>query len=540
MTKGGGADGNARAGDAADSAADAGDSRAGKAARLARIWGAAWPYFVAFSASACILIIEIVASRLLAPTIGVSLYTWTSIIGVVLAGISAGNYAGGVIADRLPSQATLGVLLMCAGLTSAAALPLVDVAALLYDGLHILPRIVLMTATLFLAPSVILGMVTPVVIKLRLRDLDSAGNVVGKIYAVSTAGSIFGVFATGFALIQWFGTRPILLGVAVFLTALALAFGGLWRLRSVGARLLPAVAVVAAVGVIGGSLKSECDVESNYFCINVREREIEGRTVRALRLDQLVHSYVDLDDPAFFAYGYEKVFADIATAMGERDPKFRALFIGGGGYTMPRFIEAAYPRSRVDVIEIDPAVTEVAHAYLGMARDTGIATYAGDARMIAPTLPRGAYDLVVGDAFNDVSVPYHLTTLEFNAQVRALLRGGGVYAVNVVDKPQSGEFLAAVVATLQAGFPYVQVMRDDKGGWDDDRQYTFVVAASLAPLEYDEIYFASHKAGRGNPEARLMPGDRFAAWYGGKRRIALTDDFAPVDNLLAPVYLDSR
>ena len=246
------------------------------------------PYFVVFSASACGLIIEIVASRLLAPTVGVSLFTWTSIIGVVLAGISIGNYVGGVIADRFPSRNTLGLILMGAGLTSLSVLPMLALVSSLYDALHILPRIVLITSTLFLVPSVILGMVTPVVIKLRLRDLAQTGNVVGKIYAVSTAGSIFGVFITGFVLIQWIGTRPILLGVAVFLVIMAVVFGNMWRMRIVGSAALVLFAGIASMGIAGDSLKSECQVESSYFCIKVREREIEGRAVRTLALDRLI------------------------------------------------------------------------------------------------------------------------------------------------------------------------------------------------------------------------------------------------------------
>ena len=326
---------------------------------MRRIAAGIAPYFVVFSASACGLIIEIVASRLLAPMVGVSLFTWTSIIGVVLAGISLGNYLGGVLADKYPSPKTLGIILLGAGLTSLAVLPMLALVSGLYDALHVLPRIVLITSTLFLVPSVILGMVTPVVIKLRLRSLAQTGNVVGKIYALSTAGSIFGVFITGFVLIQWIGTRPILLGVAVFLVLMAIVFGSLWRMRVVGAVALVLFAGIAGMGIAGDSLESECQVESNYFCIKVREREIEGRKVRTLTLDRLIHSYVDLDDPTFFVYGYEKIFADISTMVGYSKPQFSALYIGGGGYSMPRFLELAYPESRQEVIEIDPAVTRV-------------------------------------------------------------------------------------------------------------------------------------------------------------------------------------
>ena len=504
-----------------------------------RIADAISPYFIVFSASACGLIIEIVASRILAPTVGVSLFTWTSIIGVVLAGISIGNYIGGIVADKFPSRATLGFILLGAALTSLSVLPLVDIVAGLYDALHIVPRIVLITSTLFLAPSVILGMVTPVVIKLRLRSLAQTGNVVGKIYAVSTAGSIFGVFITGFFLIQWIGTRPILLGVAAFLLLMAIAFGSLWRSRAIGAAALLLFTGIAGIAIARNSLESDCQVESNYFCIKVREREIQGRAVRTLTLDQLIHSYVDLDDPGFFVYGYEKIFADIATTVAHAKPRFNALFIGGGGYTMPRYLEHAYPHSRLEVIEIDPAVTQVAHEYLGMTRAGGIITHNQDARLKIPELQTASYDIIIGDAFNDVSVPYHLTTREFNEQVKTLLTDDGVYVVNVVDRFRSGAFLRAVVTTLQASFPNVYLFTDGND-FEADNRYTFVVAGALQPLTYADIYFASHAVQRGDPELVMMHQDELEAWLALKPNTALTDDYVPVDNLLIPVYLDSR
>src|SRR5262249_30481015 len=161
-------------------------------------------YLVVFVASCCSLILELVAGRILAPFIGVSLYTWTSIIGVVLAGISLGNYLGGRIADRWPERRTLGVLLAAAGLASLAILPLINIAtsiptadliatnnrlggALPLDRATLLIlRIVVITTLIFLPPSFVLGMISPVVIKLTLRDLSHTGGLVGKVYALST------------------------------------------------------------------------------------------------------------------------------------------------------------------------------------------------------------------------------------------------------------------------------------------------------------------------------------------------------------------
>src|SRR5919202_371268 len=223
-------------------------------------------YLVVFVASGCTLILELVAGRILAPYIGVSLYTWTSIIGVVLAGISLGNYLGGRVADRWPDRRTLGVLLAAGGLTSLALLPLINVAhppptGQLVDPTNrlggVLPldraavliaRIVVITTVIFFPPSLVLGMVSPVVIKLTLRDLRHSGGLVGKVYALSTLGAILGTFATGFVLVQLLGTRMIVLGVGIVLVGLAVAFGDLLRVGKTAAP--PLAAGVLLIGAL--------------------------------------------------------------------------------------------------------------------------------------------------------------------------------------------------------------------------------------------------------------------------------------------------
>ena len=123
----------------------------------------------------------------------------------------------------------------------------------------------------------------------------------------------------------------------------------------------------------------------------MKERTLSsGETVRTLTLDKLLHSYVSLEDSTLLVYSYERVFGDLATYGAQRDPSLRVLFIGGGGYTIPRFIETLYPQSTLEVIEIDPAVTEIVFEYLGLPRDTSIITYNQDARMKVPELGSGA------------------------------------------------------------------------------------------------------------------------------------------------------
>ena len=187
-------------------------------------------YLVVFVASGCTLVLELVAGRVLAPFVGVSIHTWTSSIGVVLAGISLGNYVGGGLADRAGSGRTLGILLAAGGLTSLAVLPLAGgLAAVAPRSYPLVLRIVLLTTLLFFLPSLLLGMIPPVVIKLTLGDLGRAGNVVGRVYAASTVGSLVGTFLTGFVLIAHVGTRTVVLSVGLTLVVLGGLAGALAR-----------------------------------------------------------------------------------------------------------------------------------------------------------------------------------------------------------------------------------------------------------------------------------------------------------------------
>ena len=172
-------------------------------------------------------------------------------------------------------------------------------------------------------------------------------------------------------------------------------------------------------------------LREQLLLLKVRARDVDGREVRVLYLDALLHSYVDVDDPYYLRCSCKKVFADLATYLGQTDPAMCVQFIGGGGYTMPRFLEVMFPRSNLEIKQIDPAVTKIATDYLGLGARTQIVTYNEDARTKLQQLDEGKYEMVMGDAFNDVSVPYHLTTREFNEHVRDRLSDSGVHAVNI-------------------------------------------------------------------------------------------------------------
>lgn len=646
---------------------------------------------IVFGASVCIMVLELTASRLIANYVGQSLYTWTSVIGVVLAGISIGNYLGGWLADRYQPQKVLAWLFLLSGLLTFSVLFLNGWAASASrpDGMHWQLWVMLVVAWVFFLPALSLGTISPVTASMALKRSAKTGITVGNIYAWGALGSIVGTFLTGFWLIGEFGSREV-----IWVTSSALVIMG--ALVAVGQRAFRAAALFGALpliiqygifsstteeqmgklvrdiaGIRSGWKTSEADFEadketlrglvgtkddgaieaarlrntwrrerkqaedkwgewgerlgkqlhaigltlamrsdqpddyndeSDYFLINISDAIEEGDRVKKLRLDYLVHSYYNPENPSKLYYDYERVYAAVTlraaalwnrptqvslarlpaeqdftaafppavtydgaqktlsvrgamqledyrkllsigpyadywqavlttweqarnnwrkatrrtpgmiqTALDELpegitfpddlaaavhyDSVWKALvctrpftddecwrligqgpfrsyvaavrelyyksrrtstmFIGGGGFVFPRWIESTFPNAPlIDVAEIDPAVQKAIETELGLATEYGspdddktwIRTHIGDARKFVDDQlranarrrstgePAVTYDFVYGDAFNDLSVPWHLTTREFSTKVRELLTPGqGVYLVNIID-----------------------------------------------------------------------------------------------------------
>jgi len=497
---------------------------------------------LAFIGSACTLVIELIAGRIMAPYIGVSLYTWTSVIGVVLAGMSVGNFVGGVVADRFASRRALALIFMAGGVSSLSILVLTHSIEGVTFGLSFLPRIVFSIAVIFFLPSFVLGMVSPMVVKLALANLEHSGHTVGTIYASSTVGSIVGTFTTGFWLISWLGTRRIvwLVSGILLLTGLLIAAGDRSRRRvAVVVSSALAIAFFGAIGAgwVSGKYRAPCDVESNYYCIRVFEAGNDGHSARVLMLDRLIHSYVVPDDPRALDYGYEHAYSDLTEAQAIGRDRIDTLFLGGGGYTFPRYVEAVYPTSTIDVVEIDPAVTATAYERLGLPRTSRIRSFNQDARMfLTEWIDPRRYDFVYGDAFNDLSIPYHLTTVEFNRIIARRLKPDGVYLTNIIDRFEGGEFLKAEANTLRAVFPHVYVFGRGDAFLPFDRN-TYVIMASRQPLSRERFDAITSRT---DPSSRTTPlsESRLSAYLTSGRALTLTDDFVPVDQLLARLFVE--
>jgi spermidine synthase len=498
---------------------------------------------IVFISSFCIMVIELIAARMMAPYIGVSLYTWTSIISVILTGIALGNYLGGKIADKYPSTLSLVFIFFVGGMLTIAILPLTKLVtnANWFETLPVMLNFMARISCLFFLPAIILSMVSPVIIKLSLVDLERAGGTVGVIYAFSTAGAILGTFMTGFYLIHWFGTRTIVWLVAATLILTGILIAIFWRITSRRRFFTSKIAIWlgALLLILWGTgfllfqrlWQESFTSESNYYTIKVTDGT---DNTKVLTLDRATNSNVKPDEPTYLEFDYLKVMAELLAYTNSENPALTVLHLGAGGYTMPRYIETVYPGSTNDVVEIDPSVTRVAYQELGLSPETSINTYNQDARLfLLQQKIKNQYDVVVGDVFDDYATPYHLTTSEFAKLIETCMKADGIYLVNIIDDCEQGRYMPSFVYTLRQVFNYVYLFSPCEN-WRGLGMSNFVVAATNRPIDVTG-YKRFISAGRTNSMASLYWEEiELNKLFTERNPILLKDDYAPTDILLAP------
>jgi spermidine synthase len=474
-----------------------------------------------FFCSACVLVLEILAARLLAPYVGISLETYTSIIGVVLAAIAAGSWAGGRLADRVDPKRLVGPTVALAGLLAMFTVPIVRALgnASNSDGGRL--ATIWLTFAGFFPAAFVLSMVHPMVVKLQLHDLHRTGRVVGRLSGIATAGALVGTFVTGFLLVATMPSRTIVYALGAVLIALGLGLT-LWLSRRETVVVLAIMLIGGGGAVVGSNVADPCDVESAYYCIHV-ERDPSNPNGRTLWLDDVQHSYVDLADPTRLEFSYEQNFADVVATQFPGHPPIQALHIGGGGMTLPRYLRVEYPGSTSTVLEIDKTVVQVDRDELGLRTGPRLRVKIGDARIGIRHQPTDSADLVVSDAFSSLSVPWHLTTNEFVGDVQRVLRPSGVYVLNVIDYPPF-RFARAELRTLQERFGSVAAIAPS-ATFDGVYGGNLVLVAAEHPL--DEQAIRDLVGQRAEKVLVDRPLQRFI-----DNAPVITDDYAPIDQWL--------
>ena len=531
-----------------------------------------WLNATVFLTGAGLMTIELVASRLIARFLGSSLYTWTGVLGVILAGMSLGNYLGGRMADaarNLPRRIS-GMLFASA----AACLAILWLNAWAGESVFLMKwswpvRIVLHMTWAFLLPATVLGTISPMVAKLAIERAAHTGRAIGTLYAWNAVGSIAGTLLTGFVLTAWMGSVRIVVSMALLLAVLGLLYALASRREGAAGRgavagaaagtalaaLFFALAVLPGESVahVANALKLrdgpiEADAvyfaETQYQSLTVTA-EPGNPTHRAFFQDMLRHSEINLNEPEKLLYPYHRLYeAFINRARGKNSDPIRLLCLGGGGYAFPQALFVTRPGSEIIAVEIDPGVTKAAREAFGLAEDAPIEIHHMDARnYLADAVRRNReapgsvppFDVILCDALGEYDIPWHMTTREFNEMVAALLKPDGLYLVNQIDAYDHGGFLNAMNQTLRTVFSSVSAVSVIR---DLGPRNTMVWAAGNTPLDATDI--ADWMA---DPElfaGLVLTEAHFEDLRARNGECVLTDDWAPVENLLAPVVRRDR
>jgi spermidine synthase len=486
------------------------------------------PERAVFASGVASMGMEIVAGRMVTPAFGGSIFTWGSIIGVFLAALSAGYALGGRYAREHASRGSLVSLLAVSAL-SVALIAVGGGAVLgLFEGLAIPARYapILPVTVLFGPPTFLLGLISP--FAAELSEAESHGGASGRVYAVGTIGSIVGAFGATFVLIPTFGvsTNGLLLAGLLVLGAVSMADRSPGATASVGIALL---VVVAASGAVVYGVPGTGDVLVDTQTAYADLRVVEDDGVRTMYIGGVPQSATYVHGREGYVFDYAK-YAHLPFLF-QNDTE-RALFIGGGGFTIPQRYHEEYPGVAVDVVEIDPVVVRVAKEHFGLVEGPRMNVHVGDGREYLQDTNR-TYDVIVLDAFRADKVPFHLTTREFMELVASRLDEDGVLVANVITARDGdgSAFGRAMVRTMNETFP---------------RAYQFPTSDTSALQNVELLATKSEERyTREQLRARTAEKDVGVDLSGTFTRMrpaedvrtddvpVLTDEYAPVDSLLA-------
>ncbi len=405
---------------------------------------------------AVVMILELVGSRILAPTLGTSLFIWTSLIGVILGSLSIGYWQGGKLADRNPNYKILfGILVISSILIGAIGIcheQILEVTQKIFSDLRF--NSFASALILFALPNIFLGMVSPYAAKLKLIDLKASGQTVGNLYALSTVGSILGTFSAGFWLIPFFGITKILIGLAFGTFALALIIVPKLNLKTNLFLSLTLILLFSSL-VVCQKQKNNL-IETYYSTVKIFEAKDQS-TLRPVRIlatgPRGAQSAIFIDNDLVATYTKFYRLADYFNPGPQN-----TLMIGGGAFTYPRDFLARHPESKIDVVEIDPMMTKIAKKYFNFQEDSRLKITNEDGRLFL-NQNKKQYNTILIDAFNSLTPPYNLTTIESVKEMNQSLDDHGIVIVNMVSAltGDNGKFAQAEYKTFSQVFPQVFV-----------------------------------------------------------------------------------
>lgn len=492
-------------------------------------------YFVFFSVfitGAGILIIEVLGMRILAPFYGSTIFTTSSVIGVILGALSLGYWQGGKLADKNPNPRLFSLLILLSGLLTilinALLKPLGPLGYIF--GFRIGP--IILSLFLFFFPSFILGMISPFALRLKISNVKTSGNLSGNIFAFSTIGSILGSFLSGFFLIPHFGVKKIIFFTGLIL--ISIGFLGLYLFKERKEKILKPEEKIIIFSILfmilvvfyfipdfftfEGLKKIILEKDGVYQKIFIFDFDyLPGKTIRVLMLDRGFHSAIFLDfDDLVFNYTKSILLYKIL------NPEIkRVLFLGGGAYTLPQYLLSENKEiEKVHVVEIESQLYELAQKYFRLKPEPRLKNYISDGRRFLKTTTQ-KYDLIFVDVFSSEFLPFYFATKEFFELLKERLSENGFVLMNFIlnNKKGKDKLLLSEIKTFQSVFEnsyffltennqvnlqnFIFLGLKNSKKYDFDKKTLKRLSLELLPLENLEIF----------------------------KGFILTDDFAPVEYL---------
>lgn len=479
-----------------------------------------------FTCGALVMIYEIIGSRIVSPFIGTSTYVWTSLIGVILGALSLGYWLGGKTADRKPHVKVLAsVIFLAAGAVSATILfKDIFLSFIARSDLMLELKSVIAALLLFAPASVLLGFVTPYAVKLKMISLEDSGKTVGRLYALSTVGSILGTFLAGFLLIPLVGSTRTLYLIVICLAALSILLAPF-----AFSRTKLTVMIMFVFGIAVTELQSylllrandlhDFDTEYSRVQVFTMTDDATGKRVRALAFDpHFIQSKMFLESDEI-ASEYLRYYH----LVRHFKPDFQTtLLIGGAGYSFPKDFIKKYPGRQIETVEIDPQMTEIAREYFNLRENPNLKIVHEDGRIFLNRAETAKYDTVFLDAFGSLfTVPFHLTTIEAVREISRVLKDDGIVIFNAggAIKGSASRFINAELATYRQVFPQVLLFKIRPERADEEVQNLIIIASKgRSPLSFEST----------DPEISEILKNLYTAPLESRENI-LTDDLAPVE-----------
>lgn len=425
-----------------------------------------------FIAGCVVMILELIGTRIFAPYYGTTIDILTAIISIILVSLSLGYWVGGKIADKKPNSKNLAPIFIIASLLLVTTFSFTEKILTLITQSSLNNKIsVFISSIIFFFPvNFLLSMVSPYAIRLNSNQKKESGSIAGTIYAVGTAGSIVGTVITGLILIPLLSIDKIIytISLTLFIVGLTTAVNKLSLKTLI---IFSALFILISVVFFRTKYTNKflVDFDSMYQHISVQDIQTAGNNkslaTRLLLVNRkCCESGMILNNPNELLIPYTKYFK--LSRYFEPDAK-RFLMIGGGGYSFPKYLLANYPGTTIDVVEIDPKMSEIAVKYFYLKDNPRLRIYTEDGRVFLNKNNK-KYDVIIVDVFQGFAVPFHLTTKEAVEKLYNSLVDNGLVITNIVsDITRPNNLSASQYLTYKFIFPEIYPIQMNYRGYNN-------------------------------------------------------------------------